>query len=338
AGSPEGGTGVWDLGDDAFYYHGDGTDVRGHAMRCGGKIFVSQDGTNITASCTLGAPCGLPTIANPYNADAVLSITGNSANNNLFDFTTQDTQHTLLVETIGGNCGTLLNDWSKVLQPAALGRPIITYPQAGSPLLTTTPSVVGSAIPEATVTLYIAPPPPGTPGTQVLFGTATTDVNGNWTIPYDTGTYAPLTPGTTYSFDAVQSISGACSTVAVPPIGSSGSSGVITVAAPTVATPVDGSAVTTLTPNLTGTAPAGTTVTLTISGPGGPYTVTTTADGTGNYSVPSPTLQYGGPFTVSAIATDGAGNASVQSNINSFSCVLPTFVTKTSSAGTGNVS
>lgn len=323
AGSPEGGTGVWDLGDDAFYYHGDGTDVRGHAMRCGGAIFVAQDGTNIAGACTPGAPCGLPAITNPYNADAVLPITGNTANNNLFDFTTQDTQHTLLVETIGGNCGTLLNDWSKVLQPAALGRPIITYPQAGSPLLTTTPSVVGSAIPGATVTLYIAPPPPGTPGTQVLFGTATADGSGNWTIPYDTGAYAPLTPGTTYSFDAVQSILGACSTVAVPPIGSSGSSGVINVTPPTVVTPADGSTVPTLTPDLTGTAPAGTTVTLTITGPGGPYTVTTVADGAGNYSVPSPTLQPGGPYTVGASAQDGAGNTSAASATNTFNCVYP---------------
>ncbi len=318
AGSPEGGTSIYDLGDDAFYYHGDGTDIRGAAMRCGGKLFVAQDGTNITAGCTPSTPCGLPTgISNPYNADSVLTISGDSSNTNLFDFHTQDTLHTLLVEVIGGNCTDQLNDWSKVLQPAAVGRPVIVYPASDSPLLSTTPTLVGTAIPTATVQVYIAPPPPGTPGTQVLLGEATADANGNWSLPYPTGSFAALTPGTTYNFDAVQFLAGACSAVPVPPIGSSGSSGVINVTAPAITAPGDGSTIYTGTPTLLGTAPAGTTVTLTITGPGGPYMVTTTADGAGQFRAPSPALPLGS-FSVSAVATDGAGNISPTSLSSSF--------------------
>ncbi len=320
AGSPEGGTSIYDLGDDAFYYHGDGTDIRGAAMRCGGQLFVAQDGTTITAGCTPNSPCGLPAINNPpsgYPADTVLTISGDSSNTNLFDFHTQDTLHTLLVEVIGGNCTDQLNDWSKVLQPAAVGRPVIVYPASESPLLSTTPTIVGTAIPTATVQVYIAPPPPGTPGTQVLLGQATADANGNWSLPYPTGSFAALTPGTTYNFDAVQFLAGACSAVPVPPIGSSGSSGVINVTAPAITAPGDGSTIYSATPTLIGTAPAGTTVTLTITGPGGPYTVTTTADGAGQFRTPSPALPLGS-FSVSAVATDGAGNASPTSLSSSF--------------------
>jgi large repetitive protein len=334
AGSPEGGTAIYDLGDDAFYYHGDGTSVRGAAMRCGGKVFVAQDGTTITAACTPGTPCGLPALSNPYAVDSVLTITGDSTNTNIFNFTTQDTQHTLLVEVIGGNCATQLNDWSKVLQPAALGRPVITYPLAGSPLLSTTPTVVGTGFPGATVSLYIAPPPPGTPGTQVLFGTTTVDASGNWSIAYP-GSFAPLTPGTTYSFDAIQSINGACSIVTVPPVGSSGSSGVINVTPPTLTSPVDGSYTTNTTPAITGTAPAGSTVTVYIDGAA---VGTTTADASGNWTyTPSPALALG-PHSVKAKATDGAGNVSSFSNVNTFTIVATgSYITKTSNA-TGYVS
>jgi large repetitive protein len=336
AGSPEGGTAIYDLGDDAFYYHGDGTSVRGAAMRCGGKVFVAQDGTTITAACTPGTPCGLPTLSNPYAVDSVLTITGDSANTNIFNFTTQDTQHTLLVEVIGGNCATQLNDWSKVLQPAALGRPVITYPLAGSPLLSTTPTVVGTGFPGATVSLYVAPPPPGTPGTQVLFGTTTVDSSGNWSIAYP-GSFAPLTPGTTYSFDAVQSISGACSIIpGAPPVGSSGSSGVINVTPPAVSTPADGSYTSNTTPAITGTAPAGTTVTVYIDGVA---VGTTTADSSGNWTyTPSSALALGS-HSVKAKATDGAGNVSSFSNVNTFNVVAPgLYITKTSSANGGYVS
>jgi hypothetical protein len=315
AGSPEGGTAIYDLGDDAFYYHGDGTDVRGHAMRCGGKVFVAQDGTNITGSCTpVNSSCGLPTISNPYNADAVLTITGNTANTRLFDLRTQDTQHTLLVEVFGGNCTTQLNDWSKVLQPAALGRPVITYPASNSQLLSTTPLVVGTAIPAATITLFVTRV---SDLVQVFSGTAAANADGSWSIQVTT----TLTAGVQYYFDAVQSLGGACSAVTSPTPGSSGSSGVINVTPPTVVTPADGSTTYDTTPTLSGTAPAGTMVTLTIAGTGGPYIVTTTADALGNYSVDAPVLPFA-TYSITAQAVDGAGNTSAVSSANSFTVAV----------------
>ncbi len=93
-------------------------------------------------------------------------------------------------------------------------------------------------------------------------------------------------------------------------------------AAPTITAPANGSSTTSTTPAISGTAEANSTVTLTITGPGGPYTVTTTADASGNYSVPSPALPQGGPFSVSATARDAAGNTSVVSGANSFNVIF----------------
>lgn len=91
---------------------------------------------------------------------------------------------------------------------------------------------------------------------------------------------------------------------------------------PTIITPANGSRTTDTTPALTGTAEANSTVQLTITGPGGPYIITTTADGSGNFSVDSSVLPVGA-FSVSATATDGAGNVSSPSASNAFNVVWP---------------
>ncbi len=229
AGSNEGGTAVYDTGDDSFYHRGAGNQVRGHAMRCGGTVFAGQDGTVLTGACTPGTPCGLPGgLPVTLNADGFVDIAGNTANNNLFNFTTQDAQHIILVEVVGGNCDTALNDWSKIMRPTALARPVVTYPGAGAALNSLTPTVTGTGVPGSTITLRVYD---HTASDALVFtGTTTVDAAGNWSLQVTT----PLTEGHQYYFEPVQGLSGVCPVNPLPPPGSSGASGTVDTTPPTV--------------------------------------------------------------------------------------------------------
>ena len=321
--------GVWDLGDDAIYYRGAGNDIRGLAMRCGGTVFAAQDNTQLTVACTPGATCGITTGTQTLNADGFISISGDTADTNLFHLTTQDAQHPVLAEVFGGNCTTQLNDWGKIMLPVALLKPVITYPTPNSQLLSTTPLVTGTAVPGATITLFVYL---DSDKSLVFTGTGTADSSGNWSIQVTT----TLIAGTLYDFDAVQAIPGVCPVNPSPPPGSSGSSGIINVTPPVVVTPANGSSTTSTTPPITGTAPANTTVTVYIDGVA---VGTAPVDSSGNWTYTPTTALSIASHTVYAIAKDGAGNTSSASNTNSFTVIAPSaYAVKTDSAGTGYIS
>ncbi len=320
AGDNEGTSSVWGMGDDAVYYQGQDAggihETRGHALTCGGTIFVTHQGTTLTGSGATTTPAlGAGTVN--LNAETVLDLAGNTGNGTLFDLTSQDSAHPFLVEVFGGNCDVNLNDWFKVMEPQAVARPVITVPGTSGYLVSATPMVTGTAFPGAKVTLFVNAA--GPPVAFVWSGSAVADSAGQWTLAVG----ATLSGQTLYYFDAVQSVDGVCAADPNPPPGSGKNQGIIDVTPPAITAPANGSITYSTTPALSGTAPAGTTVTLTLTGPGGPYTVTAPADPvTGAFSVTSPLLPLGA-FSVAAVATDGAGNVSQPSAVVAFTVAAP---------------
>jgi hypothetical protein len=299
AGSYEGGTDIWDLGDDSVYYRGTGSNVRGHALSCGGSIFVAHDGTVLDETGATTTPA-LPAT---FDAGDVITLNGNTSTNTPFRIYSQDESHPVVVEVFGGNCSTRLNDWSKVMLPAALARPVITYPDASGYLNDLTPTVTGTAVAGATVTLRVYDH--NDSDSLVFTGTATVASDGSWSIEVTD----PLTENHLYYFEAIQGLDGACPVDPLPPPGSSGSEGEIDTtppAAPVIAGPADGSTTGDNTPAVTGTAEANSTVTVCV----GAECHTTLADASGDWSLDWPTALPDGPTTVSATATDAAGNTS----------------------------
>ncbi|MEW6758977.1 MAG: Ig-like domain-containing protein, partial [Acidobacteriota bacterium] len=303
AGSYEGGTEIYDLGDDSVYYRGTGSNIRGHALRCGGSIFVAHDGTTVDETGATTTPA-LPAT---FDAGDVITLNGNTSSATPFRIYSQDENHPIVVEVFGGNCSTNLNDWSKVMLPAALARPVITYPDASGYLNDLTPTVTGTAVPGATVTLRVYDHNDG--DTLVFTGTATVASDGTWSLEVTT----TLTENHLYYFEAIQGLDGACPVDPLPPPGSSGSQGEIDTtppAVPVITGPADGSSTSDATPTITGTAEANSVVTVCI----GAECHTTLADGSGNWSLDWPTPLADGPYTVSATATDAAGNTSPAAN------------------------
>src|SRR5690606_10210331 len=86
-------------------------------------------------------------------------------------------------------------------------------------------------------------------------------------------------------------------------------------AAPAVVTPADGSLTNDTTPPISGTAEPGATVNVRIDGA---VVGTTLADGSGAWTFTPATALAEGAHTVSATATDAAGNTGPISNTNTF--------------------
>lgn len=308
AGSYEGGSEIWDLGDDSVYYRGTGGDIRGHALRCGGSIFVAHDGTTVDETGATTTPA-LPAT---FDAGDVITLNGNTSSNTPFRIYSQDENHPIVVEVFGGNCSTNLNDWSKVMLPAALARPVITYPDASGYLNDLTPTVTGTAVPGATVTLRVYDHSDG--DTLVFTGTAAVASDGTWSIEVTT----TLTEDHLYYFEAIQGLDGACPVDPLPPPGSSGSQGEIDTtppAAPVVASITSDTGASSsdgITSDNTlvfsGTAEAGSTVHVFLDGV---EIGTTVADGLGTWSFDyTGTALADGPYSVTATAVDGAANTS----------------------------
>ncbi len=175
----------------------------------------------------------------------------------------------------------------------------------------TTPTLTGTAEAGTTVTVVID---------GVTF-TTTADGSGDWSV--DTGTDTPTAGGPFTGLSegdyeiAVTSTDGAGNNT------SDGSANELTIDTTAPATPTIASQTTNdTTPTLTGTAEAGTTVTVVIDG----VTFTTTADGSGDWSVDtgSDTPTAGGPFTglsegdyeIAVTSTDGAGNSTSDGTSN----------------------
>lgn len=176
----------------------------------------------------------------------------------------------------------------------------------------TTPTVTGTAAANAVINLY------DNSGT-VLVGTTTADVSGNWTITSSTLSAGSHTLQATQT-DSSNSVSVLSSgivltidTQAAPPtnlgLKASSDSGTLGDGITNSATPI-----------VTGQSEAGAGVKL-YTNNGTTLLGTTTADGSGNWSITSSTLTEG-EHTLTAIQTDKAGNVSLSSN--GFSYVLDT--------------
>lgn len=177
--------------------------------------------------------------------------------------------------------------------------PSISVPTDGSSTSDPTPTISGSAEPNAIVSIY---------RDGVLTGTVNADSDGSWAF----------TPGVsladeTYAFtaraaDAAGNTSADSDTVDVA-IDTTAPS------APVVSTPADGSVTADTTPTISGTAEANSTVSVSIDG-GSANDVLANGTGVWSYTPTTPLTQ--GAHTVSATATDAADNVSATSASNGF--------------------
>ncbi|GAA4360218.1 hypothetical protein GCM10023087_35790 [Microbacterium rhizosphaerae] len=202
-------------------------------------------------------------------------------------------------QTVAGTTGPATADVPFTVDTTPPPAPVVVTPADGSSTNDTTPAISGTAEPNSTVTVSID----GSP----LEVTATADGSGNWTLIAPT-----LDPGS-YTVDATTTDAAGN----VSPVSNTNTFTVDTTPppAPVVVTPADGSSTNDTTPAISGTAEPGSTVTVSIDGT--PLGTTTTADGSGNWTLTAPTLTAG-PHTVNATSTDAAGNVSPVSNTNTF--------------------
>jgi uncharacterized repeat protein (TIGR01451 family) len=176
--------------------------------------------------------------------------------------------------------------------------PIISAPVNGSTTSDETPLVSGTAEPFATVTLFVNGVASGTTpalGTGAWSIELSTLADGIYTLRAhatdEAGNTGPLSTSTSFTVD----------TSAPPP--------------PALATPADGSFVGTSRPTVTGTAEPGATISVLFdNNPAG----TTTAAPSGSWSFTPVGALLDGPHTVSATASDAAGNTSGSSATNNF--------------------
>ncbi|SEU16517.1 adventurous gliding motility protein AgmC [Stigmatella erecta] len=193
--------------------------------------------------------------------------------------------------------------------PAA---PVVITPAHQSVTNDTTPAFTGTADANITVTLYLG---------NVELGTTTADASGNWSFTPS----APLAQGT-YDVSAVATtLAGNASLVS-----NVNTFTIDTTApqAPVVTTPADGSVTNNPTPAIAGTAEPLSTVEVTLNGA---VLGTTTADAAGTWTLTPPTPLQDGPYRVTAVSSDPAGNVSEPS-------VPVNFVVDTSAPDTSIVS
>jgi cysteine-rich repeat protein len=180
--------------------------------------------------------------------------------------------------------------------PAA---PVITGPANGAVLTTQTPPLSGTAEPGSTVTVR--------EGDTVLC-TATTDASGNWTCTPTT----PLAAGphtiTATATDSAGNVSPPSNTVTFT-IDLSGPG------APVITGPANGSVLNNPSPAISGTAEAGSTVTVR---EGDTVICTAVTNDAGQWTCTPTTPLADGPHTVTATATDTAGNVSPVSAPDTF--------------------
>ncbi|WP_338280958.1 adventurous gliding motility protein AgmC [Corallococcus caeni] len=165
----------------------------------------------------------------------------------------------------------------------------ISTPANNTSVNTATVTVTGTTTNATSVTLTFE---------GASYGPINVDGSGNWSFPLP----GPLAEAT-YTVTAV-SVNGAGTTSATAT-----STFTVDLTPPTVAisTPADGAVVGTDTVTVTGTSTGATSVTLTYNGTDyGPIPV----DGAGNWTYPLPVSLPEGSITVTAVATDAAGNES----------------------------
>ena len=177
------------------------------------------------------------------------------------------------------------------MAPAA---PTIDSPADGTVTNDSTPTISGTAEANSTVSVY---------ADGNLLGTTTANGSGNWTFTPG----APLADAT-YEFTATST--DAANNTSVDSNAVDVTIDTVAPAAPVVTSPVDGSSTNDNTPTISGTAEANSTVDVYVDGN---VVGTTTADGSGNWSMVS-RRSPPAPRIATAIATDAAGNDSVRLN------------------------
>ncbi|NTX17190.1 DUF4215 domain-containing protein [Myxococcus sp. CA056] len=168
--------------------------------------------------------------------------------------------------------------------------PVLTDPTPGG---VSNPVIGGTGSPGSTINVYVD-------GSPTPACTAVVDNNGHWTC--DLGNI----PEGPHSVVLTSTEVGATETA--PPVDIIINSG--PPAAPVITGPVNGSTTTDSTPPLSGTSEPGTTVTVS---EGGTVLCTATADAAGNWSCTPTTPLTDGPHTITAVATEDAGNPSAPS-------------------------
>lgn len=187
-------------------------------------------------------------------------------------------------------------------QAAIEGAPVITSPANNSVTNDTTPTFSGTGNPDETVTV--------TDNTGTTVCTSMVGPDATWsctsTISFSEGQHSV----TATQFDGANT--------SEPSNQVNFTVDITAPAAPVITAPSNGLTTTDRTPAITGTAEANSTVTITINGQ---IVGTTTADSSGNWTfTPSNPLPYG-DNTVSATATNTAGNTSSPSAVINFTIV-----------------
>jgi uncharacterized repeat protein (TIGR01451 family) len=150
----------------------------------------------------------------------------------------------------------------------------------------TTPTISGNADPGSLVTVLID---------GVMLGTATTDADGNWTLPVTSALAEGDHTVSATTTDGAGNTSNDVHTFTVD----------VTVPAVEVVGPADGAVIADATPTLSGTAEANATVQVFVDGE---LIGTVTANGSGAWTLPVSAALDEGPHTIRAVAEDAAGN------------------------------
>ncbi|HEX8704183.1 MAG TPA: Ig-like domain-containing protein, partial [Myxococcaceae bacterium] len=200
---------------------------------------------------------------------------------------------------VAGNTSGPSNTNTFTVDTAAPAAPVVTTPANGSTIPVNRPTYSGTAEPGSMVTVIVD---------GVSVGTVIADAAGNWSVtpavPLPDGPHMVNATAT----DAAGNTSPASNT-------NTFTVDTLAPAAPVVTTPANGSTTNDNTPTYTGLAEPGSMVTVIVDGaPVG----TTTADAAGNWTFTATAPLADGPHTVSATATDVAGNTSPASNTNTF--------------------
>ncbi|MDC0714124.1 Ig-like domain-containing protein [Stigmatella sp. ncwal1] len=198
-----------------------------------------------------------------------------------------------------GNTSPESNTNTFIIDTTAPAAPVVVTPANGSTTQDTTPTYSGTAEANSTVTVIVD-------GTSV--GTTTASASGSWS-------FTPTTPLADGSHTVRATATDAVGNTSAPSNTNTFIVDTTAPAAPVVVTPANGSTTQDTTPTYSGTAEANSTVTVIVDGvPVG----TTTASASGSWSFTPTAPLLDGSHSVSATATDAAGNASAPSNTNTF--------------------
>ncbi|MFP2957252.1 Ig-like domain-containing protein [Myxococcus sp. 1LA] len=275
-------------------------------------VDTTPPGTSITTAPAAitnatSATFGFSSDSDPVTYECSLDGAAFSACSNPQTFTgLSEGDHTLAVRAVdaAGNADPTPATHAWTVDTTAPDAPEIDAPANGVSVPTQQPVISGTATPGTLVTVTV--------DGEVL-GTVPVDVNGDWTFTPPVALGQGEHTVTATATDAAGNVSdpSAPTTFTVDTVAPD---------APEITTPADDSTIATATPVFEGTTEPYAQVTVTVDGE---VIGTVTADGDGNWSLPSPDALDEGAHTVEASATDAAGNTS-ETTSHDFSIDLST--------------